>query len=268
MAGLPWADAAALLNRRTDTAFQMFTGGAVLRPHFDLHGFLNLSDRVMLVERFLRRPGVNGTLDTYTSSVAAAEAVATNVANKDFEVLGTGASADDVTFHAEGGLLLTTDSSASQEVIIAPHLSTNQTAWSAITWGTDQETWWVANIRTGAALADVQWAGLKLTNTATIATDDDQVFFRGAASGNWALVYSIGGTDVSVDTGVAMAVDTDYRLVIAINSDRIAKCYINGALVATTTALTAAVDLIPYIGVQGNAKTMIVRHQAISRLYA
>ena len=268
MGGLSWGQARILLSRRTSTAFQMFTGGAVNRPHLDFHAFVNMSDRIVFHERFQRRPGVNNTLDTYTSSVAAAEAVATNVANKDFEVVGTGASADDITFHAEGGLLFTTDSSASQEVIVCPQLSTNQSAWTSVTWGSDQQTWWTTTIRTGAALADVHWMGLKLTNTAVIATDADQVFFRGGNSGNWAAVNSIAGTDVSTDTGVALAVDTDYRLAIIIDADRLARFYIDGALVATTAALTTAKDFIPYIGCQGNAKTMIVRHTAISRICA
>ncbi len=265
---LPWSTAAGKLARRGDAALQLFLEGAVLKPPADLHGFFNLSDRIVLVERFLRRPALNNALDTFTASVANTELVAALVANKDFELLGTGASADDVTFDPEGGILLTTDSSASQQCIILPHLSTNQSAWSGITWGTDQETWWKACLKTGAADGDVVWAGLKLTNTSVIATDADQAFFRGATGENWNAVYSIGGTDVAVDTGVDMAVATVYDMAIIIDADRIARFYINGDLVATSTALTDAIDLIPYVGITGNAKTLTIRHMAISRLAA
>ena len=69
-----------------------------------------------------------------------------------------------------------------------------------------------------------------------------------------------------------MAVDTDYHLVIDIQSDRTAKFYINGTLVETSAALADAIDLIPYIGVAADgaaaAKSLIVRSQSIIRDFA
>jgi hypothetical protein len=266
MSGMTWGSAKTLLAARPADVLNLFPGGAVLPPAAEMIAFqLNLADRITLVERFLRRPGVNNTLDTFTASVAAAEMLAAMVANKDFEVLGTGASADDVTFDPEGGILLETDASASQQVIVLPHLSTNQSAWSAVKWGTDREVWWACAIKTAAALADVTWAGLKLTNTGVVATNDDQAFFRFASTGTIKAVYSIGGTDVSADTGVTPAVSTAYRLAIVIDASRIARFYIDGVLVATSTALTDAIDLIPYVGVEGNAKSITLRYEAISR---
>ncbi len=145
-----------------------------------------------------------------------------------------------------------------------------------MSWGTDQETHWECHIKSGAAITNsIIWAGLKLTNTEVTATDDDQVFFRyenGVNSGNWEAISSIGGTDDEHDSGVTVAVDTEYHLKIVIQADRTALMYINGALVETSGALTDATDLIPYIGIAADgaaeAKTLNVYGQSISRNYA
>lgn len=190
-----------------------------------------------------------------------------------FEVLGTNASSDDVTFYAEGGIQLQTDGADGDSVILLPHLDANLSPWTQVTWGTDKEVRWECDISTAANITNaIVWAGLKLTNTATTATDADQVFFRyedDVNSGKWQAVDSIGGTDTATDSGVTVAVSTNYHLVIDIASDRTAQFYINGTLVKTSSALTDAIDLIPYIGVEADgaaaAKTLYVHGQAISR---
>lgn len=211
------------------------------------------------------KPGLNADINT---------ALATSViTDPDFEILGTNASSDDVTFNAEGGITFTTDGADGDEVILLPHLDANQSAWTQWTWGTDKSVIWTCRIATGASIDNcIIWAGLKLTNTEVTATDDDQVFFRyenGVNDGEFQAVSSIGGTDDAHDTGVAVAVTTSYVLQIVINSSRVAKFYINGTLVETSAALTDAVDLIPYIGVAADgaaeAKTLSVYAQSISR---
>jgi hypothetical protein len=194
------------------------------------------------------------------------------IADPDFEILGTNASSDDVTFYVEGGITIETDGADNDQVIILPHLDANQTAWAQVTWGTDQETEWECSIRTAAAVTAMTiWCGLKLTNTSVTATDDDQAFFRYAAatnSGKWQAVSSRAGVDVETDTGVTVAAATDYHLKITIDADRMPRFYINGVLVDTGAALVNAKDLIPYIGVHANAaaaKSIVVRGQAISR---
>jgi len=195
------------------------------------------------------------------------------IADPDFEVLGTNASSDDVTFYVEGGIVLETDGADHDQVILLPHLDANQSAWTQVTWGTDQETAWECDIKTGAAITNaVIWAGLKLTNTSVTATDDNQAFFRyqaGVNDGEWQAISSISGVDDEHDTGVVVATGTAYHLKIVIGSDRTAKFYINGALVETSAALADTIDLIPYIGVQSEgaaeAKVLYVRGQAISR---
>jgi len=212
------------------------------------------------------KPGINADFVSATESV-------NTVTNRHFEILGTNASSDDVTYNAEGGITFTTDGADGDGVIMLPHLDANQSPWTTWTWGTDKSVVYECLIETGAAITNsIVWAGLKLTNTDVVATDDDQAFFRyenGVSSGVWVAVTSIGGTDTSTVSTVTVAVSTKYRLRIAIDSSRIARLYINGALIVTTAALTDTVDLIPYIAVEADgaaeAKTLTVYGAAISR---
>ena len=197
------------------------------------------------------------------------------IVDPDFEVLGTGATSDDVTFYAEGGVTIETDGTDGDGCVVLPHLDANQSAWTQVTWGTDKEVRWECHIRTGAAITtSIIWAGLKLTNTATTITDANQVFFRyedDVNDGEWEAVSSIADADDEHDTDVAVAINTDYHLVIEIASDRTAKFYINGVLVETSAALTDTTDLIPYIGIEEDgasaAMTLHIKGQAISRAY-
>lgn len=247
------------LSRRGAYALQNFRDASIIRPEKDLYvEGLNLGGRRILTELFKQAPLLNA-------------AIAVN-SNLDFEVLGTNMTSALATFDPEGGITLTTAGASADQAILCPHLDTKQTAWSSMTWGTDQETHWRATIKTGAAItAMILWAGLKLTNTPTVITDDDQVFFRyeaGVNSGKWQCISSVAGTDTSADSGVTVATSTVYRLMIIIDSARVAKFYINGVLVATSAALTTAVDLIPYVGVQASAvaaKACTVRSISMSR---
>lgn len=212
------------------------------------------------------KPGLNADINSATEATR-------EIADPDFEVLGNNASSDDVTFNAEGGIKLETDGGGTDSVIILPHLDANQSAWTQVTWGTDKETIWEADIATGSSIANAVtiWAGLKLTNTSTTATDNDQVFFRytaATASGQWQCIYSIGGTDTATASGVTVAASTRYHLKIVIDDARVPYFFINGVLVVTGTALTDTTDLIPYIGIlegSGAAKHMYIYGQAISR---
>ncbi|MGH2359757.1 MAG: hypothetical protein ACRDGM_04335 [bacterium] len=233
-------------------------------------GFRRLSSRYELlwVAGQRGKPSINADINSATEATR-------EIADPDFEVLGSNATSDDVTFNVEGGIKIETDAGGTDSVIVLPHLDANQSAWAQVTWGTDQEVEWQAHIKTGSAItAQVIWAGLKLTNTDVTATDDNQVFFRFAPSvnsGKWQAIYSIGGTDTAVDSSVTVALSTEYVFTITIDSSRIARFYINGSLVATSTALTDAIDLIPYIGILESAaaaKHMLIFGQAISRKYA
>lgn len=212
------------------------------------------------------KPGLNADIQN------AAEATR-EIADPDFEVLGTNATSGSVTYNAEGGITLTTAGADNDQVILCPHLDANQTAWTQVTWGTDKEARWECHVKTGASIAAmILWLGLKLTNTPTVATDADQAFVRyqnGVNSGKFQACYSIGGTDTEADTGITVAVSTEYHVLVTIDADRVPRFWINGTLVATGTALTDATDFIPYIGVQASgaaaAKVVNVFGQAIGR---
>lgn len=191
----------------------------------------------------------------------------------DFEILGTSAVSADTAFAAEGGIRLSTHGGNNDQTILLPHLDTNQSGWANVTWGTDQQTRWECSIATGSSIASyLVYAGLKLTNDPTVATDNDQAYFRFSTGDtdatNWQIVYSIGGTDTQKSTEVTVAASTKYHLAIEIDEGRVARFYINQQLVYTSTPLTDATDLIPYIGVQAltaAVKYVDVMGQAISR---
>ena len=99
------------------------------------------------------------------------------------------------------------------------------------------------------------------------------MFFRyedGVGSGQWQMTASANGTD-STTTAVTVVASTRYHLKIVIDSDRIAKFYINGILRKTSSALKTGVDFIPYICVEADgaaeAKTLDIYGQAISRAF-
>jgi len=215
-------------------------------------------NRVTLIENFKRLPSINASIGISV--------------NTDFEVVGTNASADDVTFAGSlGAIQLQTDGADNDQVIIAPHLDTGQSAWTGIKWGTENQVIYESVIFTGAIATLTIWLGLKSTNTSVIVTNNDQVWFRYAASSdtNWQCLYSIGGVDTAIDSGVAVVANTEVYFRIEIDSDRIAHFFINDKEVGVSTALTNDADLIPYIGVQANtgaARAINVVKTAISRI--
>jgi|TARA_R100001530_G_scaffold639_1_gene1090 hypothetical protein len=260
--------------------------------------------RYYLEEYFKKRPALNAVLNTAFSDADATAAantairLAEKVANKDFEVLGTSMTTALCTFDTtRAGIIITTAGTDEDQAIIAPHLDTNQTAWTAVPWGTENQTIWECVVTTAASIADIKlWAGLKLTNDQLVATDANQAYFKfqtdatnSEAFTDFTLlhfVHSIANTDYISALPITVAADTQYHLKIAIDSNRKAAIYVNGiqynvtstsgstggTAVTTGTGKTAAlteVDLIPYIGVEtgaGSAKALKAHWQAISRL--
>lgn len=206
--------------------------------------FVNkMVNRTMLKEQFLQVPLLNGSIGV--------------AANLNFEIVGTNAADAGSTFSDGGGTLQTTAGASGDQQIITPHLDTKQSSWAATKWNTNDRPIFEANIKTAASIADIViWAGLKLTNTSVTATDNDQAMFRFAPatnSGKFEAISSATGVDTAKDTGVTVAASTGYHLMIKVDAARIPRFYINGVLVSTGAALTANVDLIPYVGVQASA---------------
>ena len=189
-----------------------------------------------------------------TDPAAGVGNVVSSAVNPNFFLQGTNASNDDVTYAATiAGLQLQTDGGDNDQVILAPNSVSGRSAWNGIGFGTENNVSWEVNLRTDAIATALIWTGLKLTNTPTIATDADQVFFRydtDVPDTNWQCIDSIGGTDVTTDSGIVVAASTNYNFRIVIDIDRIARFYINDALVHTTAALTDDVNLTPFVGLQ------------------
>ena len=110
------------------------------------NGFIRNPERYYLEEFYKQRPALNADLspssaDDGNDGATAAQLATMNAANKDFEVLGENATTSSVSFSStRAGINLTTaNSSGDDQVIILPHLDTNQTAWSGIKFGTENK---------------------------------------------------------------------------------------------------------------------------------
>ena len=101
----------------------------------------------------------------------------------------------------------------------------------------------------------------------------------GENNDSWQFLYSIGGVDVVVNTTVAhkLVAAGKFHLEIRIKEDSdnpgdfLAEAFIDGVLVATTTALTSAAALKPFIGLQraggAGASDLFVFWTKVSGLY-
>ena len=253
--------------------------------------FRRSSQRWYLEEFFKRLP--QGNDDIQDSSEATRM-----IANPDFELVGTNAGSGDATFSStRAGIVIQTDGADNDQVIIAPHLDSNQTAWTGVKFGTENQVEWECSITTHGTITDYSFhAGLKLTNTPVYTTDADQAYFlfctdddQGALTTNANLhfVYSNDGTDYVTDLGIVVAASTNYRFRISIDSNRQASVFVDGVQYGLVTSATAGGatqslsttkslaladdhDLIPYIGVQqmAGSKTteLTVHYQKISRI--
>ena len=252
--------------------------------------------RYYLCEPFYQRPALNADIDqAYTVEVARA-------ANRNFEILGTNMTTALVTFPStSAGILATTAGADQDQAIVAPHLDTNQSAWTGVKWGTENSVEWEASIMLPAIDNQKVWAGLKLTNDQLVATDADQVFFKFQTDATNSesftdftklhFIHSIGGTDFISQLPITVAANTPYHLRIKIDSDRKATIFVNGIQYNVTTtsgstggtavtavqpgkqvvktdALTDDVDFIPYAGIEAGAaaaEALNVHYIACSR---
>ena len=258
--------------------------------------------RYYLYEAFTKKPGLNAVAIIDPDADSASALAAYVIANKDFETLGTNMTTALTTFPGtSAGILMTTAGADQDQAILLPHLDTNQSAWSNVNWGTENQVEWECSISLPAIDNQKVWAGLKLTNDQLVATDDDQAYFKFQTDAtnseafttfaNWHFVHSIGGTDYISKLPIAVAANTPYHLKIVIDSDRKATIFVNGIqynitstsgstggtavtavqpskAVTKSAALTNDVDLIPYIGIEAGAaaaEAVNVHWQAISR---
>jgi hypothetical protein len=157
-----------------------------------------------------------------------------------------------------------------------PH-SFDSSAWSSVPFGTENKIDFSCAISTSGTITNSAiWAGLKLTEVGTYATDANQAYFLYATdddlgalttNGNLHFVYSVGGTDFITNLGITITASTVYRLRISFDENRQISVFVNNVqygLVTTATAgggtqsisttkslaMTDDIDLIPFIGVQ------------------
>lgn len=225
-------------------------------------------NRYDLTEQFLQKPGLAADLDP--ASFAQATNRLYTLGNKQFNVTGTNSTTALSTFAVGGGVTLTTAGASADQMIIIPAAQQNSLDISAWNVGflSDNRPIFETVIKTAASIASVTiWAGLKLTNTSVVATDNDQTFFEVATNsssvGNWTCQTSNTNVDTTQDSGLALVASTSYHLKISVGVDRVPRYYINGKLKATGPALATAITWKPYVGVQATAaaaKAISVRY--------
>lgn len=274
----------ALVKRHGPRAMALAAEFAYVMDGRDLYAErINMGDRRVFREQFFQRPALKAVLDTFTSSVAAAEMVAAMVANRNWSVIGTNMTTALCTFETEaGGIKLTTAGADADQAILLPQLSTGQTAFTSLLWPSESEVHFHALVtpRSATIASSKMWMGLKLTNTPTVATDDDQAYFLydAATGAYWGWQTSAAGTDATLvncstlgaPRGAANPTkDVTQLLSIIIDENRNVTPYIDAIPVAAPVQLADAINFIPYIGVMasgaGAVKAIGVHDLVISR---
>jgi len=195
-------------------------------------------------------------------------------ADLQWEIQGTNATSLSSAVHAEGGgIRMVTAGADDDQVILFPHADTQQGSIADLNFATDDEPAFAASITTGDAITlSTIYAGFVLTSAVDETTDANQAKFTydtDDSDANWQANWSIAGTDTEIDTGISVEADTNYLLVLRINSSREAQFLIGKGdspleIVATSGSLTTGVDLVPYVAVQ--ARTGAARHIELRRL--
>jgi hypothetical protein len=182
------------------------------------------------------------------------------------------------------GIKLLTGSTDNDRTTILPRSSGTElpatfqsSAWASVGFGSENKVEFSTALSTSVNVENAGiWAGLKLTDVGTYATDANQAYFvygsddtMGALTTNTNLhfVYSIAGTDYITDLGVTLAANTVYRLRILFDENRQISVFVNNTQYGLTSATTAGgvtqtatkakslamtddVDFIPVIGIQ------------------
>lgn len=272
----------------------------IAAPSFD---GVDISSRMVITERFLRRPALAADILTLTDSSGGSTATPNTIAaitagggtypdegpvenaiaklaaklntaltkNLDFELAGTNMTTALCTFAAGGGVTLTTAGAAADQGILQPYSLSAASRWNAGN-RTNKRLRFATKFQMSSVAGVTYKIGLALTNAVNRTTDDDQVaiFFdtAGAVSTTkFTLCTSIAGTDAEVDTGITAAATTDYRVVFDIDENRVCRVFINDVLVGTTSALTSLSTLKPFVAVHAIAaapKAVTVRFETIA----
>lgn len=235
--------------------------------------YANRDDRIFFRHEFNTLPALSTQFFAYSAKSSG------RIVNNEWMISGANIdgfnSSRGAYFDTSGdGLIwLAASSKSSNRLTLRPRpngaVNKAYSKWASMLWGTDEEVHFDTTIKTSGAAGDATatsgemvLAGLVLTHafnnhsgaTPTI-TDADQIQFvrdNRKDTVNLYVLTSIAGVDAFYDTGVNLANSTRYRLQIHMQADRTAKCYVNRVLVATTAALTTAINLIPHIAMRAN----------------
>lgn len=240
-------------------------------------------------ENFQQLPMLNASYAATTLDPTAAQLALIIRGNKNYEIVGVNAAtADDVAYSPHGGVNITTAANDNDSTILRPQADSLMTALhetAGVNFGTEDETWFDTNVLLDNITNATFWAGLVQADAAAAATpaavktiSDDAAFFMFSTGGavsttNFTAIVSIAGTDTEVDLGAPalVATATNFRLTIAIDSDRRAGFYVDGRPLWNSPALTNDEDLIPVVGVLAEGATaqdVHVRYIDVSRLLA
>ena len=255
-----------------------------------LTGIAGPRKRIYRDDNFNKIPNLVAAYDldgTYDN--ADSEALAES--NDDWMLAGTYAVVTDITHNTSGGINLKTNAGGTDQAYLIPNTaSTVDTGLSNILWDTGKRPaveWCFTTENAVAGISSMTaWCGFTITTPDgyNVTADNDQVkveYVAGANSGNFMIRYSTdtadGSTvvDYSIDTGIAVAINTTYVVKIALDSDRVAWVNIADAAdlgaaveIPTKYALKDVTTLIPTIGVQDDttaAKQIAVHYVALGR---
>lgn len=239
------------------------------------------------MDYFTKRPLLAADIDPGTVNQASQRL--TLAMNPDWMVAGTNMTSALSTFSSGGGITLTTAGANADQAILQPAFTNTNVYLTGIggttgaagtaPWLSAKEIEFNARISLSSVAAVRFMMGFKLTNTPTLATDNDQAMFHfdTAATLNttFRCVSSNTNVDQEVVTGgevgpLVVAAATDYMLRIVIDENRNPHFYINGALAYTGAQLATPMAFLPFIGIQAlavAAKAVSIREVGLSRIF-
>ena len=201
-------------------------------------------------------------------------------ANLDWEMTGTSAASLTAATHSTGGgIKMLTTSTDNTQVILSPHVDTQQSSLNAVDFEVEDGPYMGVKIETADSVASIKiHIGLVLAvDSFDETTDANQLRFTfdtDNSDSNWKANWSISADseDTEKDTSVAVSANTAYMLRIAVDDDRKGHFYINDKLEASTTALQAVgasdINLIPFIAIQaltGSPATLYCRKVIVGK---
>lgn len=258
-------------------------------------GAPSILERHFAEDRFWGRPIITGDLQPGAYGQQFARRFAKS--NRQFSVEGTNMTSALSTFHAGGGVLLTTAGASADQAILRPLLlsgdegSQDQSSLQVTQWLTTKQVAlrWIFELSSIAAVKFMAGLVGALATGATALTkgtanDQAVVHFDTADvvdAARFRCVSSNNGTDTEVvaradlvrsDSALAPAVaaSTRYDLRILIDSARVPTFGLNGRIIGRGAALQNNTALFPVIGVETSeavAKALRVRYFSISRLW-